>query len=106
MSAKLTADDFRMVWDAEHTFSFTESEDGTIMAFGHPDRDALAKEITEYDALCAGEQYRDDVEATSPDEIRQTYAVVVEGGPGDEWAIKWGQDGDAPDAFPVSVVHR
>jgi hypothetical protein len=103
---RLTAADFEMKWDAERTFSFTESEDATIMAFGHPDKDALAAEIAEYDRLCAGPAYSADAWETSPDDIRQTYAVLVEGGPGDEWVIKWEQDAKAPGAFPVSVVRR
>lgn len=102
---KLTAADFEMKWDAEHTFSFTESEDAQIMAFGHPDRQALAAEITEYDKLSCGSVW--DAEwATDPDDIRQTYAVLVDGGPGDEWRIKWGQNESTPGAFPVSVVLR
>lgn len=103
---KLTAADFTMIWDAEHTFSFTESEDATIMAYGHPDKDALAAEIAEYDRLCAGPGYSADDIEPYPDEIRQTYAVLVEGGPGDEWLIRWEQDESTPGAFPVSVVHR
>lgn len=103
---KLTAADFTMAWDAEHTFSFTESEDATIVAYGHPDKDALAAEIAEYDRLCAGPAYSADDIEPNPDDIRQTYAVLVEGAPGDEWVIKWEQDEHAPGAFPVSVVHR
>lgn len=103
---QLTADDFTMMFDADHTFSFTESEDGDIMAYGHPDKTALAAEITEYDLLCAGERYRNEIEPVEPDSIRRTYAVVVEGGPGDEWQIRWEQDASTPGAFPVSVVVR
>lgn len=100
----LTAADFTMQWDATHVFPFTESEDGTIMAYGHPDPGQLAEQISEYDLLCAGE--RDDACPTAPGAVRQTYAVLTEGGPGDEWVVKWVDDAAAPGAFPVSVVSR
>lgn len=102
---KLTASDFEMRWDAEHTFPFTESEDAVIIAYGHPDPIALAAQITEYDRLCAG-PYTTDGWETDPGDIRQTHAVLAEGKPGEEWHIRWGKDADTAGAFPVSLVVR
>lgn len=102
---KLTADDFEMQWDADRKFPFVETEDATILAYGHPDTAELAAQITEYDRICAGPFTTDGWE-TAPGDIRQAYAVVTEGGPGDEWRIRWNADATDEAAFPVSVVTR
>jgi hypothetical protein len=101
----LSAKDFEMFWDADHTFPFIETEDAAIVAYGHPDAEVLAAQITEFDRLC-GETHSDGWE-TDPEAIARCYAVLVDGGSGDDWSIRWGGvDASAAGAFPVSVVIR
>ncbi len=99
----LTAADFDMQWDAEHTFPFIESEDATIMAFGHHDKAAFVRAVREYDDLCT-----DDAETHAESDVDHFWAVQIDrGNPEDGWWMSWsGVTAETPNAFPITVILR
>lgn len=105
----LTAEDMQMPWDNGKTYPFVESEDCTIMGYGHPDRAEFAALVTEYDQAAG---YGDEAPTTAED-VAQVWAVhlpVPNVGSEDEaggWWMKWSDvTAETPNAFPVSIVQR
>lgn len=108
----LTADDFRMRYDADHVFEFVESEDATIMAWGHRDPDELLDEVFVYDGLCDPGY----AERGTPADIRHLWAVRIEDADdvdgADGWWIAWTDHAGRPitqstaGAFAVTVWAR
>ena len=102
----MTAEDFEMRWDEDHTFPFTENEDATIMAHGHHDREAFARQVCEYDKLVAGSDFYD--EPMDGSDVQHLWAVRLDRGhEEDGWMIQWGGvTENTPNAFPVTVILR
>jgi hypothetical protein len=109
MTTALTEDDFTMLYDPEHRFRFIESEDATIMAWGHREAEEFLDEVFAYDKLCDSNY----AERGTPGEISHLWAVRDEPGPSDDgdWWIRWSDEKGAfteatPGAFPVTVWSR
>lgn len=102
----LTADDFEMRWDADHTFPFTEDEDATIMAYGRHDPTEFVRQVFVYDQL-TGETDSSDGPMDAG-EVQHKWAVHLDrGGEEDGWWITWGDVTESTEqAFPVTVVIR
>lgn len=81
----LTVDDFRMLWDSEHTFEFMQSEDGALMAWGHKDAEAFLDEVFVFDTLCDP----DGAERGDPGDIQHLWAVLDSRDDDGEWWIRW-----------------
>jgi hypothetical protein len=99
---ELTATDFEMKWDAEHTFPFFETENATIMAYGHHDPEKFVALVREYDDLC-DPRY---AETHSVADVQHIWATV-EGSRDEEWVAHWGGvTAETPDAIPLTVIRR
>jgi len=101
----LTAADFELKYDDEHTFPFIETEDCIIVGFGHHDRDGFAKLVTEYDKLAGFD------EPTDAAHVQWLWAARDE-----EYFERYGEDrliwapskvnASTPGAFKITVVSR
>ena len=101
MKTKLTPDHFSMQYDADHRFEFIESEDATIMAWGHRDVEPLLDEVLAYDLLADDRTERHDAA-----EVRHLWAVQ-EADTEDGWWISWNGVTEAtPKAVAVTVIER
>lgn len=103
----LTAADFEMKYDADHTFPFFESENGTIMGYGHPGKAEFAALVKQYDDLCNGSEAYP--EPHSPDEVQHVWGVVDNAHEAEtgEWRVSWaGVTAETPGAFPMTVIFR
>lgn len=99
----LTPADFEFRWDDEHTFPFVESEDATIMAYGHHDKAQFVKIVREYDGLCDPEW----AETHAESDVQHLWAVRTDDNGEHVWWIKWsGITAETPNAFPVTVIRR
>lgn len=102
----LTENDFKTLWDNEKTYPFVESEDATIMGYGHPDKEQFAAIVTDYDM---GNDPK-WAEPTRASEVEHVWAIQTphpSGYTDDGWWIKWsGVTSETPNAFPVSIVKR
>lgn len=104
----VTAKDFDVRWDAEHTFPFFEDENADgVYGYGHTDKAEFARLVSEYDAVCdAGHDPADNYIA---DDVMHTYAVAYqpEGWPDGEWMFtRKGVTADTAQAFPMTWVSR
>lgn len=100
----LTAADFEMKYDGEHTFPFFENEDATIFAYGHGDPVELVAKVKEYDDLADN-----DSEAHDPGDVKHIWVTAsLHGDLGDEqWYLKSaGVTAETEGAIPVSVIER
>ena len=106
MSFVPTAEDFTLQLDEESKFSFLESEEGEIFAYGHVDPETLVKELMLYDLLCGSlqslEEYLSLVKYTE-----HTWAVVVDDGIDGEWRFYYSVSyRDTDGAFPITHIPR
>lgn len=102
----LTAADFEMKWDAEHTFPFFESEDAVIIGYGHPDKAEFAQLVRQYDLLCSG-NVNDEVHHV--DEVQHVWGIIdnsrehIDG----EWRVTWRDvTAETTGAVPMVVIFR
>lgn len=104
----LTADDMKMLWDNGKTYPFVESENCTVMGYGHPDRAEFAALVSDYDRAAG---WDDGEDSTAADDVSQLWAVRVPNPSGaeeaDGWWMRWSDvTAETPGAFPVSIVQR
>lgn len=107
----ITAKDFELYYDEDHTYPFFETENAAIFGYGHPDKTWVAEQVRAYYQYVAGE----DIDI-SADEVRYRWAVEVDppSVPGDEPSFSLGDYDQAgkpiphteetPGAFPVWTV--
>jgi hypothetical protein len=102
----LTAADFELRYDDEHTFPFFSDEEGTY-GFGHIDPTEFAKLVNDYDVLCcAGDpEWRYDesdvkhlyARAFSQDDAESEYG----------WLFTWDNvTAETEGAFPLTLINR
>lgn len=103
----VTADDFEVQWDAEHTFPFFEDENGDgVYGYGHHDKEGFARQLNEFDELCTGGPSEDEYTA---DQVAHDWAVayIKPGDPDDYWMTTWHDvTEETPGAFPMTRVMR
>jgi hypothetical protein len=102
----LTADDFEMRHDADHTYPFFEDENGNgIWGFGHQDKAEFARLANEYDELATGMPTPED--AYTADDVSHTFyvAYLPDGARDDEWLLRQVAEG-TPDSYPGTVISR
>lgn len=101
---QLTASVFETVHDEHTRFPFFETEDATIIGGGHHDREAFAREVTDYDRRTAGSEF-----VTAAHEVEWRYAIPsYEDG---EWCFDWSRNGrlvapTEPGAIAITLVTR
>ena len=101
-----TAKDFSLNYDADHQFSFFESEDGEIFGFGHQDPQDLVSDLREYDRLTGGTGWEEDYDELLQ-VVRHTWAVIVSGGVDDDWRFQYGDKYEGEEgAFPLTILDR
>lgn len=102
----LTPDDFSIRWDENTTYSFVESEDGLIMAYGHQGKEDFAKLVYQYD-------FKNDpkyAEMHEVSDIQHLWAVRTappSGAEEDGWWMSWKNvTKDTAQAFPITLIVR
>lgn len=99
----LTPADFEMLWDADHTFPFMESEDATIMAHGHHDKAEFVKIVRTYDDLNDPKW----AETHAESDVEYHWAIRTDDNDEDGWWLSWNDvTAETPNAFPITVIRR
>ena len=69
----LTADDFKTVYDDDHTFPFFEDEDGeTYTGYGHIDKAEFARLVNEYEQLVGF-----DTPSCTVEDVKHGHATIT-----------------------------
>jgi hypothetical protein len=102
----VSASDFEMVWDEDHTFPFFEDENAdAIYGYGHIDDALFAQQVNEYDTICNGGPV--DFETTASDVVHKFAVAFRVGERDDDWRFTWAGVTEAtPGAFPLTMVSR
>lgn len=108
----LTADDFEVKYDADHTYPFYEDEEGDVYGYGHPDKVGAAAWVKAYYDYIDPAGDKDD-HHVDPADVRHLWAVRLPDD-GDGFRFHFVRlDGsgrligaDEPGAFPIWMVTR
>jgi hypothetical protein len=103
----VTAKDFEVRWDAEHTFAFFEDEQADwLMGFGHIDKAEFAAQVNEYDRICNGEPIDPPYDESAVSHV-YARAFIPDGAPSDDWRVTWHDvEPDSEGAFRMTLMSR
>jgi len=96
----LTAADFELRYDEQHTFPFYETEAAEIYGYGHQDTAEFSAAVNRYWALANGEDLGQD--GCTAGDVEHRWAVTITDTP-DGQAFQWGGvTQHTPGAFPIT----